>query len=153
MTRVFPKRHVCRHSLLSSCFVYILICFLTVLVGSPVWGQGLSADFSQFWHQGCEDIVASLEADDGFGKALAVGDFNGDGCDDLAIGVLGEDLTVEGENIENAGAVNVLYGSKSEEGSDGGLTAKDNQLWHQDSDGIADVAEAADNFGSSLAAN
>ena len=43
-----------------------------------------------------------------------------------------------------AGAVNVIYGSAA------GLTATDNQLWHQNSSGIADAAEAGDHFGGSL---
>ena len=53
-------------------------------------------------------------------------DYNGDGFDDLAIGVPDEDIGA----ISNAGAVNVLYGSAS------GLTAAGDQLWHQDSSGV-----------------
>jgi hypothetical protein len=42
--------------------------------------------------------------------------------------------------------VNVIYGSASR------LAADDNQLWHQDSSGIADAAKEGDFFGESLAA-
>ena len=47
--------------------------------------------------------IDASEEDDRFGFALAAGDFNGDGLDDLAIGAPGEDGA--------AGAVYVLYGS------------------------------------------
>ena len=45
-----------------------------------------------------------LESSDGFGSALATGDFNNDGYSDLAVGVPREDLGT----IANAGSVNVL---------------------------------------------
>jgi hypothetical protein len=45
------------------------------------------------------------EAFDNFGNALAVGDFNDDGIDDLAIGTAGEDDT-----FANSGAVTVILG-------------------------------------------
>jgi FG-GAP repeat len=41
------------------------------------------------------------------------GDFNGDGFDDLAIGVPGEDVVTAAGTIPTAGAVNVIYGSSS----------------------------------------
>jgi len=70
-------------------------------------------------------------------------DFNGDGFADLAVGVPFEDLA----GVPDAGAVNVLYGSA------GGLQADspNDQLWHQDSPGVQDVAEELDEFGFSLA--
>jgi hypothetical protein len=74
-----------------------------------------------------EDHGSSLLLTRGFGTALAIGDFNGDGIDDLAIGVPGEDV----DGISNAGAVNVLYGSA------GGLRSVDDQLWQQGTAGIA----------------
>ncbi|HYN95225.1 MAG TPA: hypothetical protein VES42_15365 [Pilimelia sp.] len=67
-------------------------------------------------------------------------DFNGDGYADLAIGAPYDDVGA----VEGAGAVNVLYGSAA------GLAAARNQLWHQNSAGIANVAEAGDTFGASL---
>jgi hypothetical protein len=73
------------------------------------------------------------------------GDFNGDGNDDLAIGVPNEDV-VSGGNDE--GAVNVIYGSLS------GLSATTvpDQFWTQNSGNVADSSETGDNFGESLAA-
>lgn len=68
-------------------------------------------------------------------------DFNGDGFVDLAAGTPNDD--VGGDNA--AGSVNVLYGSAT------GLTAVGDQLWTQDSTGVADDAEADDRFGQSLA--
>ncbi|HEX9637679.1 MAG TPA: hypothetical protein VGB99_09105, partial [Acidobacteriota bacterium] len=112
---------------------------VNVIYGSAA---GLVAAGSQFWTQASTDIAGVEEEDDFFGSALASGDFNGDGYDDLAIGVIGEDVMA----IGNAGAVNVIYGSAA------GLTAAGNQLWHQDSAGILGEAEAGDQFGSSLAA-
>jgi hypothetical protein len=76
------------------------------------------------------------------GSGGGAGDFNGDGVADLAVGVPGEDV----DGIEDAGAVNVLYGSAA------GLTAAGDQLFSQDSPGVADVAEAGDRFGSAVAA-
>lgn len=46
---------------------------------------------------------------DTFGSVLAVGDINGDGYSDLAIGASGSDVSGT-----NAGAVNVLYGTSSD---------------------------------------
>ncbi len=68
-------------------------------------------------------------------------DFNGDGYDDLAVGVPNEGI---GAN-DDAGMVHVIYGSFA------GLTANGNQAFHQGML-IADSLEADDRFGSSLAA-
>lgn len=70
------------------------------------------------------------------------GDFNGDGYDDVAVGVSGEAVG----SVPEAGAVNVIYGSASR------LTADGDQFWQQDSSGIADAAEESDRFGDSLTA-
>ncbi|MEV5711722.1 FG-GAP and VCBS repeat-containing protein [Actinoallomurus sp. NPDC052274] len=51
---------------------------------------------------------------DEFGAALAAGDFDHDGTDDLAIGVPGEDDTTMPENFAQ-GAVHVEYGSGGED--------------------------------------
>jgi hypothetical protein len=67
-------------------------------------------------------------------------DFNGDGKDDLAIGVNDESVG----SIQGAGAVNVIYGSSS------GLTATGDQLWTQDVSGVEGTAGVDDLFGSVL---
>jgi hypothetical protein len=68
----------------------------------------------------------------------ASGDFSGDGREDLAVGVPFED--VGAGPVVDAGAVNVLYGTAT------GLSATGNQLWHQNSAGVLDVAEDSDHF-------
>jgi disulfide bond formation protein DsbB len=105
-----------------------------VLYGS---GTGLTATGSQLWSQDSPGIAGAAEANDGFGLALAAGNFNGDTRADLAIGAPGEN---------NVGFVQVLYGSGT------GLTAAGSQLWSQDSPGIGGTAEANDDFGGALAA-
>jgi hypothetical protein len=79
------------------------------------------------------------QASDGFGTALAVGDFNHDGIMDLAIGAPGR--TVNGAS--GAGAVFIIYGSRS------GLRATAAQVWMETS--INRTAAAGDHFGSALA--
>jgi hypothetical protein len=108
-----------------------------VLHGSAA---GITATGTQLWHQNSAGVASAAETGDGFGNALAVGDFNADGFDDLAIGARGEDIGT----ITNAGAVNVLFGSA------GGLTATGTQLWHQNSAGVGGAAESGDLFGDFL---
>jgi hypothetical protein len=86
---------------------------------------------------------ASLNPADEFGSALATGDFDGDGHEDLAIGVPGEQIGTDAE----AGLVHVVYGSAN------GLTTTDNQVFSSDTpSGMPDSADAGDRFGSHLAA-
>ena len=62
---------------------------VNVLYGSAA---GLTSAGNQFWHQNSPGIAERADAGDLFGSALAAGDFNGDGFDDLAIGVPAEDV-------------------------------------------------------------
>jgi hypothetical protein len=71
-----------------------------------------------------------------------VGDFDGDGYDDLAIGVDYE--TIDGK--AGAGSVHVLYGTAA------GLAASGNQYLYQDMVTLLGVSEGGDRFGNSLAA-
>jgi hypothetical protein len=67
-------------------------------------------------------------------------DFDNDGFDDLAVGVPGENVG----SAANAGAVNVIYGSNA------GLAATGDQLWHQDGPGVAGIAGTGDTFGATV---
>lgn len=100
--------------------------------------------------QGTAGIESSPEEGDLFGYSLATGDFNGDGRDDLAIGVPYEDIVSDRTGslttISDAGEVDVLYGSAL------GLsrTVRTPHMWHQDVINVEGVAETGDLFGSSL---
>ncbi len=110
--------------------------------------SGLASGGNQMWHQDSAGVKGGVEANDHFGAALAAGDFNGDGFDDLAIGVPDEDILREGDTFatSDAGMVNVLYGSSS------GLRASSDQIWHQDIPGIGGGVESGDHYGAALAA-
>jgi hypothetical protein len=97
------------------------------------------------WHQTVAGILEVAEAGDQFGRALASGDFDGNGRDDLAVGVPAEDLFAGGAVRPNAGVVQILRGSAA------GLVAAGNQLFSEDTAGIIGFVEANDNFGYSLA--
>lgn len=109
---------------------------------------GFSAGVNQFWTQESTDVPGTGEAYDLFGAALAAGDFNGDGYDDLAIGAPGEAVG----SAAGAGFVNVMWGSSS------GLDAELHislltftYSFSQESLGFADTAETNDHFGAALA--
>ena len=64
--------------------------------------EGLSAAGDQFISQNTAGVRGGSEAGDAFGSSLAVGDLNGDGFEDLVVGVPGEAIG----RIDGAGGVN-----------------------------------------------
>ena len=97
---------------------------------------GLVPEDVLFVSQDSEGIHDWPEIDDDFGFAVATGDFNGDGFDDLAIGVPGEEAT---------GAVQVVLGSASS------LVFANNAIWLQGDLTGGGPSEEGDRFGSALA--
>ena len=92
-----------------------------------------------------EDLLASADGVEGgeeLGDALTMGDFDGDGFNDLAIGVAQENAG----GSADSGAVHIVYGSSA------GITAARNELWRQSSPSIAGGCEYEDHFGRALAA-
>ena len=102
--------------------------------------DGLNANNDEAWSQATPGILGVPESGDRFGHALAVGDFDGNGYDDLAVGSPTEDIGA----VADAGAVNVIYGQV------GGLSATGNQVWTQD-ELIGSDVETDDRFGEVLA--
>lgn len=103
----------------------------------------LTANRSQFWDQSTPGVLGDAQGWERFGETLAAGDFNGDGRDDLAVGA---PMHVVMPISRPCGAVNVLYGAA------GGLSATGNQLWHEDSPGIAGQCDIQARFGLALVA-
>ena len=94
-------------------------------------------------HQYSPGVGTNSESGDLFGAALASGDINGDGYDDVVVGVPGEGISKR----DRAGAVHVIYGSAS------GLTGTGSQLFHQDTPGVKSRAEVDDAFGETVLAS
>ncbi|KAB2964344.1 MAG: hypothetical protein F9K16_04545 [Thermoanaerobaculia bacterium] len=105
-------------------------------------GAGLGIAGNTVWYQDDPGVPGTAEDGDRFGAAVAAGDFDGDGYDDLAVGLPGEDVGV----VADAGGVNVLYGSAS------GIAGDGAQYFDQESPGVIGGAETDDRFGQALAA-
>jgi Ca2+-binding RTX toxin-like protein len=94
------------------------------------------------WSRDTTGVLGTAGCDYLFGASLAVGDFNDDGYDDLAIAAPGADDA----RPTASGSVHILYGSTT------GLTETGDQLWTLDASGVEGTAEDADHFGDALAA-
>lgn len=90
-----------------------------VLTGSE---KGLDVVGGSTWHQETAGINGNAELSDHFGEILATGDFDGDNVQDLAIGVPSD----KSNDVSNAGAVYILYGS-----FDKGLSTNKHQRLYQ----------------------
>lgn len=99
--------------------------------------SGLTTVASQWIDQNL--LGWEAQAWDRFGEALAAGDFDGDGCADLAVGVMNESV----RGYSAAGRVNLVYGDPS------GLSLMDPQRIDQYQLGLS--PEDQDHFGSSMA--
>jgi hypothetical protein len=112
---------------------------VNVLYGSAA---GLTGSGSQTFTQNSSGVGSTAEGGDGFGQALAGGDFDNDGFADLAVGV-----PFESSSLIAVGLVNVLAGSAA------GLTGSGSQTFTQDTPGVGSIAEESDLFGFALAAS
>jgi len=112
------------------------------VIYGDILGLSTSHVGDQLWTQDSPGVFGIAEAGDNFGYAVAVGNFDDDAYDDLAIGV-----PYENNDATNAGQVQIIYGSSS------GLTAtaRADQRFLQGSDGVDGLAENDDHFGLALA--
>jgi hypothetical protein len=118
----------------------------TVSAGAVQVHYGRAGSFpgfgSEFFTQNTSGIPGDVEESDKFGETLACGDFDGDGFDDLVIGVRAEDF---GSFSPNAGMIEILPGFF------GGLASDFAYSIDQDTSGIDGASEEQDQFGYSLA--
>lgn len=117
---------------------------VNMLYGSAAGLQD-EAPHDQNWHQNSSAIKDTVEASDKFGAAVAAGDYNGDGYEDLASGVADEDI-----GSVDAGGVNVIYGSPTTLRATASGSTPANQFWSQNTGSVNDSCEAGDMFGFSL---
>ena len=99
---------------------------VTVIYGSSAGLDAAGPPADQFWHEEVAGVRGAGKGDDGFGAAVAAGDFDGDGRSDLAIGATGDD--VRGKDY--AGSLRVLYGGNN------GLTANGDDMFTEATKGV-----------------
>lgn len=110
---------------------------VSVIMGSS---SGLAAAGNQQWALFSPLIDGAAHKFARYAESLATGDIDGDGFDELIVGIpgYGEDA------LASAGAVSVMFGSED------GLTDRD-QLITLDSPGIKGVSRAGNDFGQAVA--
>ena len=108
-----------------------------ILYGSE---GGLSAARSTWFTADSPGVAGAANARDGFGSALASGDYDRDGYADLAIGAPGDTVS----SHPGAGSVTILRGSAA------GLTGTGDRLVSQDSSSVPGVADDGDRLGASV---
>jgi hypothetical protein len=109
---------------------------VAVIYGSA---GGLSLTAAVQITQDTPNVVGSAEENDRFGSALAIGDFNGNGVADLAVGVPGEN--------DLSGIVEVLPGVAGT-----GVDPLQTVGYSQNTANVPGATESGDGFGSALAA-
>jgi hypothetical protein len=112
---------------------------VTVLYGTS---SGLAGKYATQLHQDLAGVVGIAEPGDGFGAALAAGDFDGDGADEIAVGAPTEGFGVLG----STGAVHLFRGGAF------GVLVEGNRQLAQGASGVPGAAEANDRFGAAIAA-
>ncbi|MBT0992959.1 integrin alpha [Cellulomonas sp. DKR-3] len=111
---------------------------LWVLPGSQ---SGLHLSAARLISRATSGVAGVPTPDERFGSALATGDLDGDGYDDLAVGMT--ETKVSGAS--GAGSVVVLYGRKS------GLSGSGSRMITQATSGVPGWASRSGRFGASLA--
>ncbi len=110
-----------------------------------VYGSGAIEEL----HRGTPGILGTDDPDDHFGDSVAAGDIDGDGFEDLVVGVPGDDVTIFGVGgpltVTDAGSIHVIYGDGD------GLTTLGDQIIDRGSDGLDANAAAHDRFGENVA--
>ncbi|MFJ8507705.1 FG-GAP repeat protein [Streptomyces avermitilis] len=104
--------------------------------GGPVNGDAPMAELTQ----DSPGVPGADEERDGFGSAVSIGDIDGDGYGELAVGVVFEDI----DGIEDTGSTVLLKGSAA------GVSATGARTLSQASAGVPGAAEAMDYFGSDV---
>lgn len=103
----------------------------------PGGANGPRGDRAKVFNQDSAGVPGAAEAGDGFGASVSIGDVNGDGYGDIAVGVPHEDLGT----TKDAGSVLVLPGTAS------GPTGTGTVGFNQDTADVPGAAEANDRFG------
>lgn len=123
---------------------------VTMIYGSP---SGPTPVGAQLWSKDTAGVdgaphpfnFANGDFPDLFGFTLAMGDFDGDTFDDLAVGAPGSDVVRAGTRRSDAGATSVL------QGSDSGITVDDLYMT-EDSPGVPGTVGRFRSLGQTLAA-
>ncbi|MFI2214362.1 FG-GAP and VCBS repeat-containing protein [Streptomyces sp. NPDC020141] len=106
----------------------------------PGSAAGPNGSAAAVFHQESPGVPGTDEVNDSFGADVAVGDIDGDGYEDVAVGVPGEALG----NTVGAGALITLPGGAT------GPTGTGSKTLTQDSAGVPGTAEVNDAFGSKV---
>ncbi|MFE5051655.1 FG-GAP and VCBS repeat-containing protein [Streptomyces sp. NPDC056637] len=101
------------------------------------YGSSTGPGTSSRLTQATSGVAGSPEADDSFGSSLSAGDVNGDGYQDLAVGVYGEKV----DDKEYAGGVHVFRGRA------GGISGTGSQWFARNSPGVPGALAPDDGIG------
>ncbi len=102
---------------------------------------------AQWWHQNRPSVKGVVAVGDYFSGAMVAADYNNDGIDDLALGAENDIV-----GAADCGALNIIYGAPNPVGLEAATGVLDDQLWHQNSPGVPEVAEAGDRMGAAMGA-